>query len=63
MTWDEIKSKAQELQKELMEMQAQVENKKNEYKAFTKAHLGIADGEPLDVFKVAEMIRTVSTTQ
>lgn len=53
MTLEEIFTKAKEMQKEIMDDQAEVDKKKAEYKLFTKANFGLSDGETINVLDIA----------
>jgi len=61
MTFNEAIVKAQEMQKELLELNRELESKKQLYKAFTKEHFGLADGEPIDVLEIVKAIKLVGS--
>jgi len=46
-------------QKEIVELNAKLDNLKEIYKAELKAWLGVTDGEPINVLEVADLIRKV----
>lgn len=46
-------------QAEILELNRQLEVKKQEYKAEMKAAFGIADGEPANVLEIVEAIQKV----
>ncbi len=48
-----------EKQEEIMKLNQDLENKKNEYKAEMKAEFGICDGEPADVLSLIAAIKNV----
>jgi hypothetical protein len=60
MTKTEALKEAQLKQEEIMQISAELENKKALYKAFTKAHFGIADGETTNVLEIVKTIIKVS---
>lgn len=61
MTLDEKFAEAEKKQKEILEMHTALENKKAEYKAFTKAAFGLADGEQINVLDVARAIKLINS--
>jgi len=56
MTMETFLTKTDEMQKELMKLNTELENKKALYKAFTKQHMGLADGENTDVLSLFKTI-------
>jgi len=52
-----------EKEKELVELTRVLENKKAEYKAFTKEWVGVADNETISISKVIEMVLRLSNTE
>jgi hypothetical protein len=58
----ELETKIQyfrEKQKEMLELDRTLQNKKQEYLAEMKAAFGIADGEPANVLEIVEAIKKV----
>lgn len=59
LTWGEFLQKSTEMQEEMMKLDQELKNKKEIYRAFTRAHIGIADGDPTNVIEVAKMVKLV----
>lgn len=51
------------LQEEIVRLNQELQNKTAEYKAKTKAAFGLADGEPINVLEVVEMVSKVIALQ
>jgi len=60
MTLEEVFEQAEKLQKEIMDLKVQLDTKTAEYKLFTKANIGLADGEPINVIEIAKTIRRLA---
>lgn len=60
MTFAEFIDTAAKMQEEIIRIAQDLENKKNEYRAFTKQHFGLADGDQMNVLDVAKAVRKVS---
>jgi hypothetical protein len=60
MTKTEFLTKAELMQSEITTLDAELKRKIAEYKAFTREHIGIADGDTTNVLDIYRAIRKVS---
>lgn len=59
MTFKEFTETAEKMQEEIIRLSNELESKKHVYRAFTKEHMGLADGEQMNVLDVAKAMRRV----